>query len=160
MNGRRWNKALRAGFLMLGAALMVPVWVVSAQTFATPQAAIEFRHQAYEKISDDLEEVADLLKSGGAGALPQVQQRAAGLVETVQSLPAAFPPGSSEGETRARRMIWREWEDFSQRLERLETALVDMEQAAGVDDLAATQAAFKEAAASCRSCHLWYRTFW
>jgi cytochrome c556 len=135
--------------LMAGAALAEP----------SPSAAevIEERQRTYESLSDDLARVAQLLKQENTETMDQIRPLTQSLVATGARLRDAFPPGSDQGKTRARTAIWRNSDDFAQRLARLNTALAELNRAGSPDQ---ARAALQDATGSCRACHFWYRALW
>jgi cytochrome c556 len=139
-------------FLIAGAAL--------AESSLSVEEVIERRQRSYESLSDDLAKVAQLLKQGNAETMAQIRPLTQSLVVTGAHLRDAFPPGSDQGKTRARAAIWRNPDDFAQRLARLNTALADLNRAAEAGSPDRTRAALQDAAGSCRACHFWYRALW
>lgn len=81
------------------------------------------------------------------------------LADKIDQLPALFPE-SSHGQGRSRKRIWDNWEDFSARLNDFSQNYTEMEQAVSAQDFDAAERARRSAKATCRSCHMRYRSLW
>ncbi len=142
---------------MLCALLLLMAGAALAEPSLSAAEVIEKRQRTYESLSDDLARVAQLLKQDNTETMAQIRPLTQSLVATGARLRDAFPPGSDQGKTRARAAIWRNPDDFAQRLARLNTALAALNRADSPDQ---ARAALQDAAGSCRACHFWYRALW
>ncbi len=142
---------------MLCALMLLMAGAALAEPSLSAAEVIEKRQRTYESLSDDLARVAQLLKQDNTETMAQIRPLTQSLVATGARLRDAFPPGSDQGKTRARTAIWRNPDDFAQRLARLNTALAALNRAGSPDQ---ARAALQDAAGSCRSCHFWYRALW
>ena len=72
-------------------------------------------------------------------------------------IPAYFPEGSENGDTKARAEIWFDFADFSNRAKANEDAANALVKAAATGDPAAMITSLKNLGASCKACHSTYK---
>ncbi len=68
-----------------------------------------------------------------------------------------FPPGSGDGETRAKAEIWQKWADFEKAVKAFQDATGKLVEAADSGDMAAVGAAMGNLGQSCGGCHKPFR---
>lgn len=72
-------------------------------------------------------------------------------------IPAYFPEGSENGDTKARAEIWFDFADFTSKAKANEDAANALVRAAATGDPAAMIAGLKNLGASCKACHSTYK---
>jgi len=151
---RRWTSAAVA----LGAGIAVAGGGALAQSAGAKAAHV--RHEGFEQMGKAFKTINDQLQSGKPDmavirvAAKRVQTQAA-------KVPGWFPAGSGPGpgvkKTHAKAEIWSDPAGFQTALKPLAPAAAKLAEAAKGTDVAAVQAAFKEAGAACGGCHKKYR---
>ena len=68
-----------------------------------------------------------------------------------------FPDGSYEGDTRAKKKIWDNLDDFQSRQQTLVTHAEELVTASQSGDAKMLKAAFKTVSKDCKGCHMKYR---
>jgi len=118
--------------------------------------AIKQRQDAFKSMKAEVKNLKEAMGDEPADSAA-VQEPAENILANAKSLVGTFPEGSHEGDTRAKKKIWKNWEDFESRQQKL---IADAEQvlaasnAASEDDL---KKAFKMLAKNCKGCHMRYR---
>jgi cytochrome c556 len=136
--------------LILTAALLPAV----AMPEISNEAAIEQRQEAFKEIKASVADVKDAMKAQNFAA---AESAADSILSNAKKVTELFPAGSYEGDTRAKKKIWKNLEDFQARQQKL---VVDAEQlvtASQLGDKAELKSAFKTLAKSCKGCHWKYR---
>jgi len=121
------------------------------------EEAIEQRQAAFKAMKADVKQIKDAMKAKEPAGSAAITEPAEEIVEHSKSLVGLFVADSYEGDTRAKKKIWKKWDDFSARQQDL---IADAEQL-----LAASQAgseaeikdAFKDFSKNCKGCHMRYR---
>ena len=72
-------------------------------------------------------------------------------------IPAYFPEGSENGDTKARAEIWFDFADFTSKAKANEDAANALVKAAAIGDPSAMIAGLKNLGASCKACHSTYK---
>ncbi|WP_438465536.1 c-type cytochrome [Marinomonas sp. PE14-40] len=142
---------------------------------AAQQNVVEQRQALFNKVENGTESLEKLIEQGEMSA---ISVQAEMLSKHVAELAHLFPnqsggkggsssswrkwvfPEGSKSDGRSSSKIWKNWDDFSARLSRLESAYVQMYAAASEEDVKRVKQAFKLADSSCRSCHMKYRSLW
>jgi cytochrome c556 len=136
--------------------LNLVICLILANTTYADSEATEKRQQIYSSIDDQSEILEDLVDD-------QLWQQAAPiaveLANKVAQLNTLFPE-SSKDEGRAKDAIWEEWEEFSQRLHRLESDFRSVSNAIAANDHKQAQEHLEMATSACRACHRNYRSLW
>ena len=122
---------------------------------ATFEAEIEARQDAYSGIKDNVEVVGDMLKSGEFD-YAKFEMLGEKLTKHSSSLKSLFPEGSQEG-SNAKKAVWKNFDQFSMGLDKLDQGFQDFYAAAKAQDQAALVAGFKDATGTCKGCHRKFR---
>ena len=150
---RRWTSAAVA----LGAGIAVAGGGALAASAGAKAAHV--RHEGFEQMGKAFKTINDQLQSGKPDMA--VIRVAAKRVQTqATKVPGWFPAGSgpeSGAKTHAKADIWADPAGFQAALKPLAPAAAKLAEAANGTDVAAVQAAFKEAGAACGGCHKKYR---
>jgi cytochrome c556 len=136
--------------LVLIAALLP----AAAMPDITNEAAIEQRQAAFKEIKASVADVKDTLKSGDFGA---AESAADIILSNAQKVTKLFPAGSYEGDTRAKKKIWKNLEDFQARQQKFVADAEQLVSASQSGDKAELKSAFKTLAKNCKGCHWKYR---
>ena len=120
------------------------------------EAKVEQRQTIFKKVEKGTESIETLINQN---AMSDVAVKADVLSKQIAQLVNLFPE-ETRGKGRSSSKIWKNWDDFSARLSRLESAYVQMYAAATEKDVKRVKQAFKLADSSCRSCHMKYRSLW
>ena len=145
--------------LLLACALALPV-LAAAPAMRSPAQAqpdiIAARKEGLKRMGAEMEAIKGILDRGEA--VGPVAARAEAMAAFFRTLPGLFPPGSEQGDTRARPSVWSERAGFETAAPNMVTALGRLQQAAASGDAGATATAFREAGATCGACHRNYRS--
>jgi cytochrome c556 len=120
------------------------------------EKSIEQRQATFKSMKAEVKNLKEAMGDEPADSAA-VREPAEKIVANAKSLVGVFPEGSHEGDTRAKKKIWKNREDFEARQQKL---IADAEQvlaaseAASEDDL---KKAFKNLAKNCKGCHMRYR---
>ena len=118
--------------------------------------AVAQRQTIFEQVEEDTERLEELFEQQQWNESVAL---ALTLKNQLQSLQGLFPE-ESKGEGRSRNKVWDKWQDFSQRLERLENNYQQINSALLAGNQAQAEQALDDAGSSCRSCHMKYRSLW
>ena len=125
---------------------------------ATPQqvaAMMHDRHERYEEIGKAFKGITRELK-GDAPSLDRVREQTALIARYAPQIVSWFPRGTGPetgNETRAKAVIWEEFDTFAERARALESEIGRFQQAAQGSDVAAVRAAREPLAKACSNCH-------
>ncbi len=120
------------------------------------EKAIEQRQDAFKAMKAEVKQLKEAMGDEPADSAA-VREPAENILANAKSLIGTFPEGSHEGDTRAKKKIWKKWEDFEARQQELIAAaeqVLAASEAASENDL---KKAFKVLAKSCKGCHKRYR---
>jgi cytochrome c556 len=134
--------------------LIVALLPAAAMPEITNEAAIEQRQAAFKEIKASVADVKDTLKSGDFGA---AESAADIILSNAQKVTKLFPAGSYEGDTRAKKKIWKNLEDFQARQQKFVADAEQLVSASQSGDKAELKSAFKTLAKNCKGCHWKYR---
>jgi cytochrome c556 len=142
--------------MVLGAlalALAVP-----AQAQPKPEDVIKFRKGVYQVVFWHFRPMGAMVK----GDIPFDQAAFARNAEILAMMatvaPAAFPPGTDKGDTRARPEIWSDAAGFRKVMENFQAETAKLEQVAkGAGSVDQVRAQFGVVTRSCSACHDNYR---
>lgn len=118
------------------------------------ESASDQRQHLFEQIENELDRIN--LRNPD---WQHLQQQTRHLATWGQELLTAFPPDSND-EGRARDRIWKEWPQFSQRLQDFSHQLQTLQQVADTKDKEALQQRLQTLDDTCHRCHRPYRSFW
>jgi len=141
--------------LVLAITLALPSISLGAEQMDIDKATKQ-RQDAFKAMKAEVKNLKEAMGNEPADSAA-VQEPAENILANAKSLVGTFPEGSHEGDTRAKKKIWKNWEDFESRQQKL---IADAEQvlaasnAASEDDL---KKAFKMLAKNCKGCHMRYR---
>ncbi|MFZ6761547.1 c-type cytochrome [Pseudoroseomonas sp. WGS1072] len=152
--------ALAAAGPLTTAALLPTLtgpWIGAAQAQGAVSAgdAIAERKAGLKRMAAHMEAIKGIVDGGGAVA--PVAERAQDMTRFFEGFPALFPPGSDQGETRARPEVWSDRAGFEKAAANMVLATRKLGEAAGSGDAAAVAAAFRETGGTCGACHRSYR---
>lgn len=166
----RLKPLLLAGALAAAGPLITPAllptltgpWIGAAQAQGNAGAgnagagdAIAERKAGLKRMAGHMEAIKGIVDGGGAVA--PVAERAQEMTRFFEGFPALFPPGSDQGETRARPEVWSDRAGFEKAAANMVLATRKLGEAAGSGDTAAVAAAFRETGGTCGACHRGYR---
>ena len=120
------------------------------------EEAIELRQATFKSLKAEVKNLKEAMGDEPADSAA-VREPAEKIVANAKRLVGAFPAGSYEGDTRAKEKIWKKWDDFEKRQQKL---IADAEQvlvasnAGSQDDV---KKGFKILAKNCKGCHMRYR---
>lgn len=120
---------------------------------ADDAAAIDYRRSVMRTLGQQVESLAMVVQ--GAAPPVNLQLHTEALVVTAAQALSAFETHAEGGHARAE--LWRNWQDFSQRMRQLSTNLARLDQSAKAGGVAAAAPAMKELL-TCKGCHETYRT--
>ena len=135
--------------LILAAALLLFTGL-SAQA----ETVIEQRQAAFKQIKESMSAVKDQLKSPDFGV---ARTNAVQVVDNAKAVTELFPEGSYEGDTRAKKKIWKNLEDFQARQQQLIANAEALVAATQSGDKKRLKSAFKTVSKDCKGCHMRYR---
>lgn len=143
---------------ILGAAVIAGAALIALPTPPAAQdaaAAIQTRKDLLKANSESMKAIKAILDNDGAlAAIAPLARSVAGNSEKVV---AFFPPGSDQGDTKAKAEIWANWPEFQGMWSTLKTRASDLAAAAETGDAAATKKAFGATGGACKACHDKYR---
>jgi cytochrome c556 len=121
------------------------------------EAAIDQRQTAFKAMKSEVKKLKEAMSAKEPADSDAIHEPAEQIVGHSKSLIGKFVEGSDEGKTRAKKKIWKNWDDFERRQNKL---IVDAESLLAASDTG-TQAdlktAFKNLAKNCKGCHQRYR---
>jgi cytochrome c556 len=138
----------------LSLATLLPAATLPQQAAAQSDPIAE-RKAGFKRMGGHLEAIKALLDN--PAGLRAEAGRAADMQAYFGGLPALFPPGSDQGETRALPAVWSDRAGFEAASAGAAAAAGRLQQAMAGGDTAATAAAFREMGGSCGTCHRNYR---
>ncbi|CAK0780047.1 Cytochrome c [Gammaproteobacteria bacterium] len=118
--------------------------------------ALEAREDLMKGMGDHMKALKKALGDGDSQNLAKHAKDMAALTHTLATdLKSLFPAGSGEGDTEAKPLIWKQWNDFDQAAQAAAAkgaALLEASSRA-----ADVQSAFKALGETCKNCHKDYR---
>lgn len=121
------------------------------------QEAIEQRQSAFKSMKGEVKKLKEAMSAKKPADSPAIREPAERIVTHSKSLIGTFVPGSHEGKTRAKKKIWKKWEDFEQRQNRLITNAESLLAVSEAGNQAELKTAFKNLSKDCKGCHQRYR---
>ena len=118
----------------------------------------QYRHDVMEHFSYGFKKIGMIMK-GQAGSKDDIAAIANIMANASMMTKAAFKKDTRnmEGHTEAKDKIWEKWDDFSQRLDKLEADANAFAVAASSGDMAQIGAAMQNVGKNCKSCHDEYK---
>lgn len=148
-----WTFARRA---LIGLTVAAVAGIAAAQAADDPANAIKYRKMVMGALGAHIGAISSVVK-GEVSHGAHVPAHAKALYATSLMLPDIFPEGSDMGDTRAKPVIWQEWDKFQGRIKDLNAAAEKLSQIAESGDMAAVGAQLKEVGEACGGCHKPYR---
>jgi cytochrome c556 len=149
--------AVRIFGVAFGAALIVPVGVLLAETSA--KDLMKARHDHYHHLGDAFKTVRDQVKSDSPD-LAAIKSAAKIVNDASADQAKWFPAGTGPeaGKTRALAEIWSKPTEFAAAEKLFSDAAPKLYAAANAGDVAAVKAQFGEVGKSCKNCHENFRS--
>jgi cytochrome c556 len=138
------------------AAMTVSPILAGALPARAQEGAIHYRQAVYQSIGGHMKAIVTILK----GEVPYTQDiaaHAAGIKQMSMIVPRLFPEGSDFGLTRAKEDIWKNPDDFKQKIENFQQAAAALDAVAGGGDMGKTAEAVNALGKACKACHDKYR---
>lgn len=129
--------------------------LVTGTVYAESEAT-ETRQNTYSSIEEQSENLEDLVDDE---KWPEAAPLAEEIANKVATLNTLFPV-SSKDEGRARDSVWEEWNEFSDRLQKLEADFRAVSTAIAAGDHELAEGKLDDATSACNSCHMSYRSLW
>jgi len=121
------------------------------------EAAIDQRQTTYKAMKGEVKKLKEAISAKEPADSDAIRAPAEQIVANSRQLIGTFVAGSHEGKTRAKKKIWKKWDDFEQRQNKL---IVDAESLLAVSeagDQKELKTAFKNLSKNCKGCHQRYR---
>lgn len=119
-------------------------------------SVISYRQKVMSAIGAHMGSIGAVLK-GEVSFSGHVADHARSLQAMSMVAADIFPPGSGDGETRAKAEIWQKWADFEKGLKAFQDATGKLVEAADSGDMAAVGAAMGNLGEACGGCHKPFR---
>ena len=144
--------AVKKHLFILGAAILVGA---NAQA-GEPENYIKYRQAVMKAIGGHTGAASQIVRGKVApeGALAMHAKALADLSTNITQL---FPEGSDFGETKAKEVIWEQWDKFEKAAVASKQATAAFSEAAASGDAERISAAFKDVGKSCKGCHKDFR---
>jgi cytochrome c556 len=120
----------------------------------TNQAAIGQRQAVYKEMKAEVAAVKDAMK---AKDYATAEKSSEVILSNANKLTGLFPEDSYEGDTRAKKKIWKNLADFQERQQKLIAAAEQLQVVSQSNDPAELKSAFKALGKNCKGCHRRYR---
>jgi cytochrome c556 len=121
------------------------------------EAAIEQRQTAFKAMKGEVKKLKEAMSAKEPADSDAIRMPAEQIVANSRQLIGLFVEGSYEGKTRAKKKIWKKWDDFEQRQNRLIVNAESLLAASETGDQAELKTAFKNLSKDCKGCHQRYR---
>jgi cytochrome c556 len=123
-----------------------------------PPGPIRERHELMEGQGEQAQNINEAFNMGAEGFDTAVIQRAAqAIAMSSHRIPALFPKGSTDPNSRALPAIWENWDKFSALAKQLEEQANSLSNAAASEDDENLQEKSQKLFATCKSCHDQFR---
>jgi cytochrome c556 len=121
------------------------------------EEAIDQRQTTFKAMKGEVKKLKEAISAKEPADSDAIRTPVEQIIENSRQLIGTFVEGSYEGKTRAKKKIWKNWDDFEQRQNKL---IVDAESLLATSDTgnqADLKTAFKNLAKNCKGCHQRYR---
>jgi cytochrome c556 len=118
------------------------------------QGPAKERHEAMERVGDAMKVLGKMAKGQAAFDASVVNSQATTILERLEQASKLFPPGSDEGETKARPEIWSDRAGFDKTMKDAQAAAKVLQD---VKDEAGFRPALGSLGQRCKACHDKYR---
>lgn len=123
-----------------------------------PAGPIRERHEMMEAIGDQSEDINNAFNVGAEGFDTGIIQRSAQQIAlNAHRIPALFPKGSTDPNSRALPAIWENWDKFQALAKQLEDQANSLSSAAADEDDENLKEKAQKMFATCKSCHDQFR---
>jgi cytochrome c556 len=147
---RKMNIILKVSVLMMTISLMI-----SPLAFADGEAEFKYRQGVMRTVGGQMTSMAAILR--GQVHFDSLAFHARGMAELAEIVPHVFPEGSGVSKSEALPAIWKDADDFKEKLTDFVEAANGMAKAAETGDMGAVGPAMKALGQSCKGCHDDYR---
>lgn len=144
---------MRALVLLVIAVLGTSLGTTALAATVKPETAVNYRQGIYHAILWNFVPMAQMVQGRRPWNQATFAQGAARIEFYSQQLLEGFPPGSLTARSEAKPAIWQHWTEFSAKMQNFENASATLAAVAKSGDEAASKAAFKKTAETCKSCH-------
>lgn len=149
---------MRRPTLVLAAAILgIGLGTAALAASIKPETAVNYRQGLYHAIAWNFAPMAQMVQGKQPWNQTDFAKRAGNVAFYSTQLLQGFTPGSLTPKSEAKPGIWQHWDDFSARMRDFESAAANLAAVAQRGDEAATRAAFKQTADTCKACHDHYR---
>ncbi|MAF83432.1 MAG: cytochrome c [Gammaproteobacteria bacterium] len=138
-------------------AILLTFFSVTVAEELNSEAAIEQRQTTFKAMKANVKIIEKALKAGASANRSTITESAEKIVTHSKNLSGTFIPGSYRGDTKAKKKIWKKWDDFSQRLQSLVVAarnLLEISKSGNAEEL---ETAFEALTDQCSGCHRRYK---
>jgi cytochrome c556 len=143
---------------LMGTLLSIGINTITNAAENKPADAIEYRQAAFEVLAWNFGPMGAMVKGKIPFDAKTFAERAANVAFLSKMPSEGFIPGSAQGETDAKPIIWQEWDDFKAKMGQLQeksAKLAEVAKTATKLEEVANQ--FGETAKVCKGCHEKYR---
>lgn len=145
----------RKARLVSGLALALPMLAgAHGGDHADP---VEYRHAGFYMVGWHFQPMADMVKGEKPMNAKAFARHATAVAHIAPLLAEGFADGPHKGKTDARPEIWKNYADFSKKMQAFETESARLAQVAQAGDAAQVKDQFMKTAQSCKACHDDYR---
>ncbi len=146
---RKWRLLLGCGLLSVYSL---------AQAGSEAQDQVDYREGVFHIMAWDFSQMKRMLEDESRYDLEDFQRRANRLSDMATMLPEGFPETRPKRvKTDAKKDIWKNWQDFQQKLTDIESTSKLLSEAVATGDKSNITQAFGEVGNSCKGCHDKYR---
>ncbi len=152
------NSGKKTVFLLSVVTLGLALTATAVAKSSPEEKAIEYRQGAFKMIGHHFGAMAGMMKGKMEFDAETFKQNAEAVATLSQFPGNGFVDGSYEGDTRAKKDIADNMDDFKQKLETFQVEAANLAKAAeGASDLEGLKPAFGKVGESCKACHKAYR---
>ena len=121
------------------------------------EEAIEQRQTTFKAMKGEVKKLKQGMSAKEPADSAAIREPAEQIVGHSKSLIGTFVAGSDKGKTRAKKKIWKKWDDFERRQQKLITDAESLLAASETGSQADLKTAFKNLSKNCKGCHQRYR---
>ena len=144
----------RKSRLVSGFVLALPMLAGAHGNHADP---VEYRHAGFYMIGWHFQPMAEMVKGEKPMDAKAFATHAAAVANIAPLLLEGFANGPHKGKTDAKPEIWKNYADFSKKMQAFETESARLAQVAQNGDAGQVKDQFMKTAQSCKTCHDDYR---
>ena len=120
--------------------------------------AMEYRQSTFKMVGQHFGVMADMVKGKVEYDADAFAKNAEALAMLSQLAPNGFAVEGTHEDSRAKKAIWEDKEDFAEKVTAFQTASAALAEAAKTGDADKAKAAFGDAGKTCKGCHTDYRS--